>query len=252
MELDKIFQEKAEKPAEEKKLQVIVSEEAVVGEWLKYFKKNKKGDWGSDEELEEYFSISLEFLKSYSVKPELIKKFSERVNGNRLKDRKRQYLGCFLSSLIQTSYNQGFNDFEFKTINTDYFGALLQGQKDNPIKIKAKNINGGSALQEAKNCFLEAGVIDGYFTLQKAKYCFLKSQNIEGNHTLSEAEYCSFEAETVKGDWNLSHAEKCFSKIRNLIGGRMMNASIGCVAEITNYQGFDFGWCINDCTIYSP
>ncbi|MBI4447413.1 hypothetical protein HY643_00380 [Candidatus Woesearchaeota archaeon] len=171
MGLSNVF-EQPEKPVEEKKLQVIVNEEVVFNDWMVYCEQCNKTGWSKD-----YFIESQQFLQSYKIKPEMISKFNEKINTKTWKLAERYFLGVFISSLIQTSYNQGFNNFEFGEVYVDHLGACLQGQKDDAIIIKAKTINGAWILSQAKNCFLEAEAVNGEFSLRTQKNCVVKIRN---------------------------------------------------------------------------
>ncbi|MBI4447715.1 hypothetical protein HY643_01935 [Candidatus Woesearchaeota archaeon] len=70
--------------------------------------------------------------------------------------------GIFLSGLIQTSYRQGHNDFEFDEIGAHCFGIFLDGQENNPIRIKAKKVVGGEILAHSTHCFLKVEKLVGH------------------------------------------------------------------------------------------
>ncbi|MBI4448195.1 hypothetical protein HY643_04385 [Candidatus Woesearchaeota archaeon] len=172
MGLEKIFT-KIENPFEEKKLEVVGSEEAVLDEWMAYFEQTNLN-------FNVYTDI-LDFYKNYlvnfEIKPAMIKKFNDMVDTKKFNDRKKMWLGLFLSAMIQTSYNKGFNDFVFEEINVDNFGMYLQGQKDKPIKIKAKIIDGNSTLNDAENCVAKITSYKGKCFGWYMKDCKIYSSN---------------------------------------------------------------------------
>ncbi|MBI4448330.1 hypothetical protein HY643_05090, partial [Candidatus Woesearchaeota archaeon] len=77
MGLDKIFQEKAEKPVEEKKLEVITSDKYVLGEWMAYFESisEKMGVFSEAD-----FLRAQKFFQSFQTSPKLINKFNRKFN----------------------------------------------------------------------------------------------------------------------------------------------------------------------------
>ncbi|MBI4447411.1 DUF3737 family protein [Candidatus Woesearchaeota archaeon] len=199
---------------------VIINEEdsacnEAVNFFLGYFDtlSKKKKFWGNSQ-INPHYQATLSFLKDYKINPELVQQFNEEVKAKHLSLDSRFYLGLFLSALIQTSYNQGFNNFEFDKINADHFGAYLQGTKNNPIKVKAKIINGEFAFRQTENCSLETATINGDHTLNETKNIALTTQFLHGNVTFAHSQ----------------------------------NSTI----EILNYNGKSFGWNTIDCTIYSP
>ncbi|MBI4447447.1 hypothetical protein HY643_00550 [Candidatus Woesearchaeota archaeon] len=165
MGLDKIFQEKAEKPAEERKLQVIITEEVVVDDLTAYFERSippkleVNGYW--DDDFKKYFN----HLSNFNITPKLIAQLNEKIpnKGKPLDilhrpfrlctplDYYNSYKGIFLSALIQASYNKGFNNFELGEINADHFGCYLKGKAENPIKLKIGKINGSLIFRDAIN-----------------------------------------------------------------------------------------------------
>ncbi|MBI4447466.1 hypothetical protein HY643_00650 [Candidatus Woesearchaeota archaeon] len=126
--------------------------------------------------METLFVKNQELLQSYLIKPAQIKKFNKKFDAEELIEVKRRCLGVFISSLIQVSYNQGFNDFEFEQVDADYFGAFLKGKKDNPIRIKAKKVWGDELLHGAKYCSLIAKELNTIYTLQDAVSCSLQTE----------------------------------------------------------------------------
>ncbi|MBI4447776.1 hypothetical protein HY643_02255 [Candidatus Woesearchaeota archaeon] len=151
-----------EKVEPEKNLQVIVSDKSVqdktLVELLAYFEQSIHLNAPSEEKFYTYRFDSQRF----KIKPELISAVNENWDTKKFNWPAKAYFGIFLSALIQTSYNQGFNDFEFSIINADYFGAFLQTQQNKPIRIKAETIH-------------------GYWVLERANYCIAEIQNYQGD-----------------------------------------------------------------------
>ncbi|MBI4447714.1 hypothetical protein HY643_01930 [Candidatus Woesearchaeota archaeon] len=187
MELKQIFG-KVEQLPQEKSLEVVATVETVVNELLAHFEKNKYSGMMSDEFCERYFNSHKEHLQSFKLTPKVIVEFNKKVG--QLAD---EDLGVYLSALIQTSYAQGFNNFEFGEVYANCFGKLLKGQKDAPIRIKAEKINGRNALYKAENCILEAKRINGSWALGGAKNSSLKAETIIGYNTAWGSEGCAVE-----------------------------------------------------------
>ncbi|MBI4448156.1 hypothetical protein HY643_04190 [Candidatus Woesearchaeota archaeon] len=226
MGLEKVFSQ-AEQPFGERKLEVVSSEGIIFDEWKCRLSQIplKMNVW------RETFNDNLDYLKSFEIKPARINNFNKKiknVHGN-----KKESFGIFLSALVQTSYNQGFNNFDFGTINAGIFGGYLKGAKGNPIKIRAGKISGYNTFNSAENCSLTAKVINGDDTLENATGCSLTAEKIQGDFILYAASNCSLTTETLIGDDPFWAAE-------------------GCVAEITNYHGNAFGLHLKNCQIYSP
>ncbi|MBI4447446.1 DUF3737 family protein, partial [Candidatus Woesearchaeota archaeon] len=222
-----------EKIEPEKKLEVITSEEAVIDDWMVYFEQTKKMIWEKWGHLPNYFAESKQFLQSYTkISPKMIQIFNKKVDTSKLNLCEKGCLGVFLSSLMQTSYDKGFNNFEFEEINTDDFGMFLQGQKSKPIRVIGKKISGDDTLHMAKYCFLEAQTIYGHNLLKNAIDCLIKADTINGNSSLDGAKNCSLKTETLFGNAILINSEEC-------------------VAEIANYEGEYLGGNMNNSTIYT-
>lgn len=181
MGLDKIFQEKAEK-VEEKKLQVVVSDESVedkiLAEALNYFNRSSPTE---EKELKDDFKVYTDYLQqNYKIKPSLVSKINESVDSKKFDSDKKCYLGIFLSAMIQTSYNQGFNDFVFDKIHANLFGSLLKGVGRNKIRIKANIIKGNGSLGLSKNCYFIVKKIEGLDTLIASKNCVAEITHYKG------------------------------------------------------------------------
>ncbi|MBI4448344.1 hypothetical protein HY643_05160 [Candidatus Woesearchaeota archaeon] len=256
MDLGKIFQEKAEKIEEEKKLEIIVTKEAKAQEFVAvtnfivtYFDDFcrtlplKMAElWGrlglkaylynNQYTPIENFNTFKDYFKNVEITPKII----NQVNKQLPKEGGRQYnanKGVFFSALIQTSYNQGFNNFEFKEISTCDFGAWLRGKEGKPIIVKAEKIEGANIFHNASNCSLTADTVDGLGTFWYAEKCSLIAKRVVGENIFDYTTNCFLEAETIQGDFSLGAAENC-------------------VAEIANYKGRNFGEGMKNCTIYSP
>ncbi|MBI4448321.1 hypothetical protein HY643_05045 [Candidatus Woesearchaeota archaeon] len=170
MGLENVFGQ-PEKVEPEKKLEVIASEEAVIADWMAYFEKNKIGNCRGNR-FKEFKLDCQKYLQSYQIKSAILQKFVSLANQKQIEDwDEKLCFGAFLSALIQTSYNQGNNDFEFEKINADFFGKFLEGKEDNLIRIKAETINGRDMLYSAKNCFLTVKNLNGRRTLWEAEGC---------------------------------------------------------------------------------
>ncbi|MBI4448199.1 hypothetical protein HY643_04405, partial [Candidatus Woesearchaeota archaeon] len=102
----------------------------------------------------------------------------------------KECLGMLLSALIQTSYQQGFNDFEFEEVNAHFFGTLLEGKEEDKIRIKAKKIGGHSPLCLAKNCFLTAKIIESFWLLDNAQDCVAEITHYQGSFFGMEMKNC--------------------------------------------------------------
>ncbi|MBI4448073.1 hypothetical protein HY643_03775 [Candidatus Woesearchaeota archaeon] len=210
MGLENVFG-KVEKPVEEKKLEVIMADETALIEWLAYFKRLTPPDFDT---VGLALASFKEYLQTFHITPQIITKFCATVNTEKFERVQKSDFGVFLSALIQTSYSQGNNGFQFEEINANCFGAFLEGKKGDEIRIKADKINGNE-------------------TLWFAKYCDLMVEEVKGNYALERAENCSLTVKDLNGNYTLWEAEDC-------------------VAEIIWYHGYNFGFGMEDCIIYSP
>ncbi|MBI4448329.1 hypothetical protein HY643_05085 [Candidatus Woesearchaeota archaeon] len=212
MGLENVFG-KPEQVVEEKKLEVIASDESVVGELLIFFKKNKYKEWKNWDECKEYFNnaSTSNFLKSFQISPKRIRKFNEKA---KIKGNYQESFGLYLSALIQASYNQGFNDFEFKEIVADCFGAYLKGKEGSPIKIQIETLNGKANFAYAQNFFAQIT--------------------------------------NLNGDNNFKWAEDFSAKIRSIKGYANVRVVKNSIVEIGDNPGKNFGGYMKNCTIYSP
>ncbi|MBI4448155.1 hypothetical protein HY643_04185 [Candidatus Woesearchaeota archaeon] len=281
MGLEKVFSQ-VENPPEEKKLQVIASEEAIINDWLDYFDKTKKeNSWETtDYSLRPYFLGSQTFLQSYKIHPQMITKFNETLIGKKLDCVPNHYFGVLLSALIQVSYYQGHNTFEFDEINATCFGAFLEGKRNERIKIKsktvgyqslykannciltltaeevdialslwfaqnsslnAKMVNGNGNLSDANSCSITADRIKGNGTLYAAKNCFAEIGIINGDGTLAATQDCSLLAQMINGARTLEYAKNCNLKVNTLKGDYSLVHADKCITQITAYEGESFG-----------
>ncbi|MBI4448249.1 hypothetical protein HY643_04670 [Candidatus Woesearchaeota archaeon] len=151
MGLEKIFQK--QELIREEKLQIINTKESeldkLLASLLGYFNKTPPcyNNWHA------YYTSAALNLKGLNIPPEAIQKINENIKKG------TQEKGLFLSALIQTSYNQGNNYFEFETINADCFGAFLEGKKGNKLTLKIKKLLQGQSFVCAKHCRIEISII---------------------------------------------------------------------------------------------
>ncbi|MBI4448095.1 hypothetical protein HY643_03885 [Candidatus Woesearchaeota archaeon] len=161
MGLNDIF-EQPEKPLEEKKLEVITSEEALLDTLLAYFENSKYLQWKLlPEDGKKYFDECMKYLQRFTIEPKIIYRFNEKAKMPASVG-ERQALGLCLSAMIQISYNQGFNDFEFKEVPASCLGGFLQGQQNNKIKIKVGKSKGVWFLDSAENAVMEIQDDNGF------------------------------------------------------------------------------------------
>lgn len=182
MRLNNVF-EQPEKPEEEKKLEVVSTSESrlddLIFKLVEYFEQNsptKRICWS--ETFEDY----KQYLQSYTITSEMVSKINLVLPKTKNTTHYLIHKGSFLSALIQTSYNQGNNGFEFEKVNAHFFGAYLKGSENNPIKIKAKAINGWGNLRKANYCSLEAETINGNSAFEGAKGCVAEIANYKGRY----------------------------------------------------------------------
>ncbi|MBI4447629.1 hypothetical protein HY643_01490 [Candidatus Woesearchaeota archaeon] len=222
-----------EKPIEEKKLETITSEESILQDWQSYYDKTKPLAEGvSFDNIRGYLAETKNFLKSFKIKPEAISKFNEKIS---LKNETRAasfYFGALLSALIQTSYQQGFNNFLFNNIEANAFGYYLEGQKNKKIKITAKFIGSDYLLSGGKDCFL-------------------KAETIYGIHAVNYAERCFLNATIIHSSGAFSGTAKSYLKAHALSGMDIFWCAKRCIAEIEAYEGHFFGCSMENCKIYS-
>ncbi|MBI4447612.1 hypothetical protein HY643_01395 [Candidatus Woesearchaeota archaeon] len=212
MSLDNVFGI-AEKPVEEKKLQVVVREEEVVDELLVYFYKSVTMDVT---DLSKFFDGSLTFLRSFGITPQLITKVNNKLPQKKFLAYHTDYKGTFLSALIQTSYEQGFNNFEFEHLQSSYFGSDLQTNKNQPINLKINCLAGGCNFKHS------SGI--------------------------------NAQIQTLMGDADFLGAKDFSVKINQLVGEAFTYAKNGKI-EILNYRnncGRAYSWRMVRCQIYSP
>ncbi|MBI4447888.1 hypothetical protein HY643_02815, partial [Candidatus Woesearchaeota archaeon] len=197
-----------------------------------------------------------EFLKKYSflqLQPKhLTKLVSNITSTEKILDKEKWHLGLFLSILIQTSYNQGFNDFEFEEINADDFGSCLNGKNEDKIRIKAEKINGRNTLEYAEFCSLNAGTINGGGAGISAHNCYLEAETINGNSLFGGARDCSLNTKIINGDLAGHCSQNCFLTAEKIIGDYTLINAEKCTLQITNYNGNRFGEGMKSCMIYSP
>ncbi|MBI4447614.1 hypothetical protein HY643_01405 [Candidatus Woesearchaeota archaeon] len=192
MSLDQTLEKK------ENSLTTNKSESIIFGEWLDYFEKTDKDKFFTWDETKKYFLESKKFLQSYQkLTPEVIKTFNEKVDTTQFGLTELCWWGIFSSAMIQTSYDQGFNSFQFEKISMKFgeleigdFGSYLQGKSNNPIKIKAEKINAASILGYGKNCVLKVGSLTARFTLFKAEDCIVELTNYNGTNFGWEMKNC--------------------------------------------------------------
>ncbi|MBI4447706.1 hypothetical protein HY643_01885 [Candidatus Woesearchaeota archaeon] len=190
MGLENVFGKPA-KIEPEKKLEVIATEESVIDELLIHFKTSTtKRPMSLNDQNAHKVEIQKFLQKYHKITPNLISTFNRTINTKKLGlEIFDATSGAFLSALIQTSYNQGFNNFEFGEININWFGIYLQGKKGSLIKIKVNKINGEA-------------------TLFAAEYCFLKVEALNGKYALGNTENCLAEIST-KEKGSLGHIRNC-------------------------------------------
>ncbi|MBI4447553.1 hypothetical protein HY643_01100 [Candidatus Woesearchaeota archaeon] len=214
MSLKDVF-EQAEKPAEEKKLEVILSEELVIKELLVYIEKVTPA---KTKDTKNEFATFLTYLQSYKITPSLVTKLNKKADTKKLSYKRKDSFGLFLSAMVQTSYEQGFNDFELGEVNANLFGAYLEGHKSNTIRLKVNNIFGDSTFMNAKECSLTA-------------------KKVEGNASFKDVAYCYFNLRSVKGDYNFQNAQDCIIEIREMI--TLSYSSIGEMKQCEVYSTKD-------------
>ncbi|MBI4447743.1 hypothetical protein HY643_02080 [Candidatus Woesearchaeota archaeon] len=205
MGLDKIFQEKAEKPEKEKKLEVVSSDESVVDELLAYFYSTKKDCCKTPGDLRDYFEESQKFLQTYRLKKGLISRFNDRIDIQQIIGTEKNDLGIFLSALMQASYQQGSNNFKLKEVNANSFGGCLHGEEGNKINIHAQTINGNYALVFSRDCYLKVGSLNGDCSLVFASGCIANIKLYRGQSFgafMMGCEVYSPNKKTLKKMWN--------------------------------------------------
>src|SRR3989344_1269329 len=86
-----------------------------------------------------------------------INQFIEATIGYEEKDRYLVITGIFVSALIQTAYNAGFNDFVLEPKGTQplsHIGAYLKGTEKNPIKLTINAQTGGGCGAYAEHSII--------------------------------------------------------------------------------------------------
>lgn len=188
-----------------------------------YFHRTKKSSWQKFEQLEEYFLAAQQDLKDYTIRPFLIYRVYRPIIRKNMPEKQKDYLGIFLSALIQTSYSQGHNRFTFGEINTNFFGAMLRGKENEPINLQAAAINGNGALMFTSQAILKVSTLNGNNSLYVAQHCQLDTQNLSGNDALKGATYCDIILEDYAGknfgrcmkNCTITSNEKTLKKIKS-------------------------------------
>ncbi len=165
MGLENLFKEEI-KNIEEKSVAKIerTKREDVVREFEKYYNKLKEKYYfgayfihGADE----YFNEVKSFAKSYFLSNELINDLLKNLE-------KSKELGVFISAIIQASYENGCNEFNFGEIRCDYFGAFLKGKGGEKIRINIENLDGRYCFYKSENCYV-TGKFDGDMFMEMSK-----------------------------------------------------------------------------------
>lgn len=184
---------KQEEIEEEKKLACVNTQESsidtLIANLISYFEGSTRIRFGVD------FIIYKEYLKNFEITPQMIDKVHPLIDKVPSVMLPGQYMegynpakGLFLSALIQTSFDQGFNNFEFSNdIEADEFGARLTGKIDR-IVIKAKKIIGAHILDEAMHCVLEADSIIGAYPFTRSFACAITVDHL---NSVGISEYSS-------------------------------------------------------------
>ncbi|MBI4448144.1 hypothetical protein HY643_04130 [Candidatus Woesearchaeota archaeon] len=233
MGLEKVFG-KAEK-VEEKVLEVVASDESMVDDFLDYFDKTK--DIYS---VKENFDIFQQDLQDRQINPSLVSKINlilqqrTRIQYGYFRENLYNSLkGLFLSALIQTSYNQGFNGFEFEEINAECFGAFLEGREDNKIRIKIEKI-------------------EGSWNFVKATAFSASIQTLKGSGNFQYSKNFSTQIGMLKGGTDFLGATSISATINQLEANYGFYYAKKSIIKINNYQGNNFGYEMENCKVYSP
>ncbi|MBI4447460.1 hypothetical protein HY643_00620 [Candidatus Woesearchaeota archaeon] len=189
MGLENIF-EQAEKPIEEKKLQLVNSQDGVIEELSSYFKKQKKYASGmSLDYSKDFFSETIQILQAHAISPQLVNAFNKNMRNNIGFVEYWRY-GVFLSAMMQTSYNQGNNDFEFDFVTAEGFASFLHGEEQNLLRITLKALYGNDCLGQSSFCFLKAGRMFEGPHMYKAQHCILEAEKNEVLTTFYNRKNC--------------------------------------------------------------
>lgn len=236
MRLEKIFNEEIKNP-EEKSFRKIENDSSMFDEILAFLKNEgyKKTKIKGVSKLECYFLNTMDFLKNFNITNDIPRKFLERVENFKYKKEKifaNEGLTIMLSALIQTSYNQGHNLFEFGDVYVNNFGMFLKGKRTRPMKIKARKLNGVAGFLEVKNYIFEAEEVEsddfGFCSQNFKVFC----KKFKGRMTFKFSSHGEFKIKEFDGNWAF------------LISGHH-------TIEIENYNGEHFGESLNNSIIYS-
>lgn len=162
----------------EKTLEIVSNADSALDELVfnlvEYLEQNiNPNGW-----KEQFNYYKRHFQKNYKITPSLISKVNLVPPKNKsVYEHYPWSRGMFLSALIQVSYEQGFNSFEFKEVHNDRLGIFLVGKKGKPIKIKVEKLNGEWAFGEAKNVIAEVQKYKGYCFGRDMKDCKIYSSN---------------------------------------------------------------------------
>ncbi|MBI4448248.1 hypothetical protein HY643_04665 [Candidatus Woesearchaeota archaeon] len=247
MGLENVFG-KPEKPEEEKKLQVIVSEEAILDDLFRFFEKSHDGVEGFNA-CKSYLNTIPNLLQSYKISPKLIRKFYEKA---RMKQDELTYLSLDLSAMMHASYQQGYNNFGFGEVDVGGFGILLQGTKSNPIKINISTMRGTNNFIYAQYFSAKIKKLDGDYHFDQAHNFSVAITHLKGSCNFQLSNEFSAKIKKLEGNHNFNYANNGVIKITTLEGNSNFGYAKNGSIEITNHHGQEFGWRqIKNCKVYS-
>ncbi len=166
----------------------------MIGEYAEFVDKEVNFD-----EIEDIIQQETAILR-----PAKIDEFLQKTKYFEDHMRYKYNTGLFISKLIQSSYNNGYNDFELNIKDLDQINSLgryLKGDKDNRIRIKLIGDAGNATGAESEHCeFIVEGNVDKAYGNNATNSFFYTTGNVD-DWCGSNAIDCSFYIEKDMGNW---------------------------------------------------
>lgn len=179
-----------------------------------------------EESYKECFDYCVSAFQTVKINKQIINQFLEKLS-EKITD--KDALGLFISAMIQTSYNQGCNDFVFGGIEFNYFCAYLKGKPEDPIKIKCKDVIGNNVLEYSNNVKFVGKRIRCNEFMQNAYCVEANVKRIEGKNdkyprtwgVMKNATKCKLKADLVMAETFMWWANECLARV-NLADSKIL------------------------------
>ncbi len=171
MSLFDVFKEKIA-PVKEKRQKTINSNICTLDYLISCFEKMEFHSFRI------YYEEAKKIVDGLKIEPELVKKFSEKVKQDG--KIKNEALGLYLSALIQSGFNSGFNKFIFDEIIASGFGSFLKGKLNKPVILEVNYLKGNWNFWGSENCIIKIGKLEGNWNLRDAKNLIIELEEYNG------------------------------------------------------------------------